>query len=164
MTPTHKPEYGDRAPISNGGAERTSLPKSVACLWVTDNPKHCSLLRPAPNVVNAFPWPADSKTEEDRNYWRERGFWQEPLFTAEQMYDYANTDATALLAEKAQRIERLEAALAAAELALFHGANMLNAICETEETVDRRRAAEKLVDATKAARVALLEETTGEKM
>jgi hypothetical protein len=61
------------------------LPKSTACLWVTDNPKHCSLLRPAPNVVNAFPWPADSKTAEDAAYWRERGFWQEPLYTADQM-------------------------------------------------------------------------------
>lgn len=62
-----------------------ALPASTACLWVTDNPRHCSLLRPAPNVVNAFPWPAGNKTPEDAAFWRERGFWQEPLFTADQM-------------------------------------------------------------------------------
>ena len=69
--------------------ELPELPKSRACLWVTDNPRHCDLLRPAPNVVNAFPWPADSKTPEDRAYWREKGFWQEPLYTADQMRAYA---------------------------------------------------------------------------
>lgn len=53
------------------------------------------------------------------------------------------------------RIAKLEAALRDAELALFGGANMLNAICETDETMDRRKAANRLSAARMAAISAL---------
>lgn len=86
MTPT---------PLPVQSLELPKLPNSTACLWVTDNPKHCSLLRPAPNVVNAFPWPAGNKSAEDAANWRERGFWQEPLFTAAQMHAYLIADRAA---------------------------------------------------------------------
>ncbi len=103
MTPSNEKAAG------GGAVELPPLPKSTACLWVTDNPAHCSLLRPAPNVVNAFPWPADSKPEADRDYWRAKGFWQEPLFTAAQMDDHAES----ALKLQADRIAELEGALEA---------------------------------------------------
>lgn len=96
-------------PTPGAAAELPPLPKSRACLWVTDNPRHCGLLRPAPNVVNAFPWPADSKSEKDRLYWREKGFWQEPLFTADQMHTYAQSQLDALREEVARLTKNLAA-------------------------------------------------------
>jgi hypothetical protein len=82
MTPTHKPEDGDRVPISNRGAEL----ETIATVNITDE---------------------GSVNRGARWYMRPAGY---QLGTGP--CDLVRrTDATALLAEKAQRIERLEAAL-----------------------------------------------------
>lgn len=106
MTPTHKPEDGDRAPISNGGAGM-----DPHAHWI---PSADGLARrnPAPDASPAMV--PNSRTvmlkigNEFAPFHRSASH-VEPAYRDGWNQCYAG--ATGLLAEKAQRIERLEAAL-----------------------------------------------------
>lgn len=80
---------------------------------------------------------------------------EQRLHGAKLLMDHVEAERDAARAQ----VARLREALESAEMSLFSGARMLQAICETDETQDRRHMANRLSVAARDARTALQEQS-----